>query len=54
MLLKHVKEFAVLTKAKGIALSTAPDNVKAQSLYEKEGYVKDDEFYNYFLALAQE
>jgi len=54
LLLKQVKEFAVLTKAKGIALSTAPDNIKAQSLYEKEGYVKDDEFYNYFLALAQE
>jgi len=54
LLLKHVKEFAVLTKAKGIALSTAPDNVKAQSLYEKEGYVKDNEFYNYFLAIAQE
>ncbi|WMT43152.1 GNAT family N-acetyltransferase [Paenibacillus sp. D2_2] len=54
LLLKQVKEFAVLTKAKGIALSTAPDNIRAQSLYEKEGYVKDDEFYNYFLAIAQE
>ncbi|AZS15199.1 GNAT family N-acetyltransferase [Paenibacillus lutimineralis] len=53
LLLKHVKEFAVLTKAKGIALSTALNNIKAQSLYEKEGYVKDNEFYNYFLTLEQ-
>lgn len=50
-LLHQVKNFAAETKAKGVALSTAPDNVKAQSLYEKHGFVKDDEFYPYFLTL---
>ncbi|ANS76035.1 acetyltransferase [Paenibacillus yonginensis] len=53
LLLLQVKEFAAQTKAKGVALSTAPDNVKAQSLYEKHGFVKDDEFYPYFLTLPQ-
>ncbi|MBH5320349.1 GNAT family N-acetyltransferase [Paenibacillus sp. GSMTC-2017] len=52
-LLEEVKGFAILTGAKGIALSTAPDNKKAQSLYEQLGYVKDDEYYQYFLTLPQ-
>lgn len=49
-----VSDWKIEGERGGIALSTAPDNVKAQSLYEKEGYVKDDEFYNYFLAIVQE
>lgn len=53
-LLHQVKEFTAQTKARGVALSTAPDNVKAQSLYEKHGFVKDDEFYQYFLTLPQQ
>ncbi|MNJ44874.1 putative acetyltransferase [compost metagenome] len=51
-LLVHAKSFAVETNAKGIQLSTAPDNKQAQALYEKQGYVRDDEFYNYFLGLV--
>lgn len=53
-LLEEVKTFALQTKAKGIALSTAPENIKAQSLYEGLGYVKDDEYYQYFLTLPQQ
>ena len=48
-LLEQAKRFAMMTNAKGIALSTAPTNKQAQALYEKLGYVRDDEFYNYFL-----
>lgn len=50
-LLEQAKRFAMMTNAKGIALSTAPTNKQAQALYEKLGYVRDDEFYNYFLSL---
>lgn len=48
-LLEQAKRFAMMTNAKGIALSTAPNNKQAQALYEKLGYVRDHEFYNYFL-----
>ncbi|SFS82592.1 GNAT family N-acetyltransferase [Paenibacillus sp. 453mf] len=51
LLLQQVKEFAAKTKAKGVALSTAPENKAAQTLYEKHGFVIDDEFYSYFLTL---
>ncbi|MGG0824748.1 GNAT family N-acetyltransferase [Paenibacillus turicensis] len=51
-LLEQAKRFAMITNAKGIALSTAPTNKQAQALYEKLGYVRDDEFYNYFLGLV--
>lgn len=53
LLLQQVKEFAAKTKAKEIALSTAPDNLKAQSLYEKHDYVRDNQFYQYYLTLPQ-
>lgn len=48
-LLDQAKEFAVLTKAKGLALSTATGNDTAQRRYEALGYKRDDEFYHYFL-----
>ncbi|MFD1136612.1 GNAT family N-acetyltransferase [Paenibacillus urinalis] len=51
LLLQQVREFATTTQAKGIALSTAPDNKAARTLYEKHGYVIDDEYYSYFLTL---
>jgi ribosomal protein S18 acetylase RimI-like enzyme len=51
-LLEQAKRFALMTNAKGIALSTAPTNKNAQALYEKLGYIRDDEFYNYFLGLV--
>ena len=48
-LLDAAKVFAVHTKAKGLELATAKDNYQAQKLYEKLGYVKDDEFFHYSL-----
>lgn len=47
-LLQAVTDFAVMTHAKGIALSTATTNVNAQKLYEQNGFVRDEEFYHYF------
>jgi ribosomal protein S18 acetylase RimI-like enzyme len=51
LLLEHAKEYAKQTHAKGIELSTALDNVRAQGLYEKLGYKKDEEYYHYYLTL---
>ena len=53
MLLQKVKDFATETGAKNISLSTAPDNYSAQRLYEKNGYIRDSQFYQYELSLAE-
>lgn len=52
LLMEQARGFAVKTGAKGIELSTAPDNAAAQALYQKQGYVRDDEFVHYFLDLT--
>ncbi|REB07284.1 GNAT family N-acetyltransferase [Sporosarcina sp. BI001-red] len=51
MLLHKAKDFAIETSAKSISLSTALDNLSAQRLYEKNGYVRDSEFCQYELNL---
>ncbi|MDO3410868.1 GNAT family N-acetyltransferase [Saccharibacillus sp. CPCC 101409] len=50
-LLDAAREHAELTGAKGLQLSTAPDNRTAQKLYEGRGYIKDDEYWHYFLTI---
>jgi GNAT superfamily N-acetyltransferase len=50
-LMNAAKDFAILTRAKGLTLSTAIDNHDAQRLYERLGYKKDDGFIQYFLRL---
>jgi len=45
------KNFALDTKAKSIALSTAMNNTNAQALYESLGYQKDNDYYHYALNL---
>jgi len=50
-LLDRAKALAVETNAKGLSLSTAADNVAAQRLYERNGFVRDTDFYDYFLTL---
>ncbi|TFD94541.1 GNAT family N-acetyltransferase [Jeotgalibacillus sp. R-1-5s-1] len=50
-LLQQVKEFAEETSAASVSLSTAPDNEKAQRLYERNGYVRDEEFLHYELKI---
>ncbi len=50
-LMKSAEELAIETKAKGLALETHSENYSAQKLYDKTGYIKDNEFYRYFLKL---
>ncbi|WP_101841981.1 GNAT family N-acetyltransferase [Halobacillus sp. Marseille-P3879] len=50
-LLRKVKEYAMETGAHSISLSTAPDNFSAQRLYEKNGYVRDSQFFHYELTV---
>lgn len=51
MLLQKAKEYAIETGAKSIGLSTALDNRSAQRLYERNGYIRDSQFYHYELSL---
>ena len=47
-LLQQAKQFALETKAAYVMLQTSEDNYKAQSVYEKNGWVKlNDFFYEY-------
>jgi len=48
-LLDASKQLAKETKAKGLSLQTAVDNLTAQSLYEKDGWIKDEKFFSYAL-----
>ena len=48
-LLERARTFAAETQAKGLTLSTAVDNYKAQALYEAAGWKRDEEFYAYRL-----
>ena len=48
--LMHAAEnFAKETNARGLFLRTATDNIPAQKLYEKCGWVRDEQFYRYDL-----
>lgn len=49
LLLDMAKSHAKETKSKGLSLSTALDNEVAQKLYERNGFVRDEEFYHYDL-----
>lgn len=51
-LLEKAHHLATATGAKGLVLSTAHDNHHAQALYHDAGFVRDDEFYHYFLPVA--
>lgn len=46
-LIKKVFQYAKETGAVRVDLGTAKDNETAQRLYEKLGFVRDDEFYSY-------
>ncbi|MEM9100909.1 MAG: GNAT family N-acetyltransferase [Pseudomonadota bacterium] len=50
-LMEKAKDLATETLAVRLELSTQQDNRKAQALYEKLGYVKDNEYYHYSLSL---
>ncbi len=46
-LLKHAQNLAIDKKYKGLALATTKDN-SSQKLYEKMGWIKDEDFFHYF------
>ncbi|UOY94214.1 GNAT family N-acetyltransferase [Ectobacillus sp. JY-23] len=50
-LLDAAKIHALQSGAKSLELQTAPDNLAAQRLYEKNGYKHDTSFRNYSLCL---
>lgn len=51
-LLARCRVLAQETGACEVFLQTAKDNLPAQALYEKHGYQRDTEFYNYYLAMV--
>lgn len=50
-LMQAAKEYAEMTGARGMALSTARDNHAAQHLYEKLGWQRDEDYFTYELSL---
>lgn len=44
-LLQQAKQFALETKAAFVLLQTSEDNYKAQSVYEKNGWIKSNDFF---------
>ena len=50
-LLEEARRLAVETRAKGLELATATENLPAQRLYERLGWERDDAFHHYFLSL---
>ena len=53
-LMSAALEFAKKNNISGIELSTAKNNTTAQSLYEKLGYERDEDFYNYYLTITND
>lgn len=47
-LIRKAIAFAEETSSKGILLETAADNVNAQKLYEKIGFIKESTYFYYF------
>ena len=47
-LLEQAKAYAQSTGAKGLLLETSNDNLPAQNLYEKNGWVKEENFFYEF------
>lgn len=50
-LLQAVRKQAEASGACGVQLETAHSNIAAQGLYEQLGFVRDEEFFTYWLAL---
>ncbi len=50
-LMVRAREFAAATGAGALMLETATDNLPAQQLYEKLGWVRETHFYTYYLHL---
>jgi len=48
-LFSAVKEFSLVTRAKGIELTAQHTNNKAWQFWERQGFILDEEFRSYFL-----
>lgn len=48
-LIYKTKSFASETNAKGVILETHDENTEAQNLYDKTGFVKDEEHFYYYM-----
>lgn len=48
-LLEAAREYAVLTKSKGLEIATQVTNLRAQKVYLEHGYVLDEEFFHYYM-----
>ncbi|EML9727395.1 TPA: GNAT family N-acetyltransferase [Klebsiella aerogenes] len=51
-LIQRAEQLAMESNSAFIMLSTGIDNLKAQSLYEKNGFVRDNDFYVYNKIIA--
>jgi ribosomal protein S18 acetylase RimI-like enzyme len=51
-LLARARHVATLLGAASMTLQTAPANTRARSLYERFGFMRDDEFQTFILALS--
>jgi GNAT superfamily N-acetyltransferase len=51
-LLERARQHGLETGARWLSLSTGRDNLEAQALYEKLGWVRDTEYYHYELPLS--
>lgn len=51
-LLDRARQVAALLGAASLSLQTVPGNLRARSLYERFGFVPDDEFQTYLLPLS--
>jgi ribosomal protein S18 acetylase RimI-like enzyme len=51
-LLERARQHGVETGARWLSLSTGRENREAQALYEKLGWVRDNEYYHYELPLS--
>ena len=49
LLMERARQLAIETKAKGLILETAVDNLPAQKLYEQLGWKRDTAFHRYYL-----
>ena len=51
VLLQAAQALGLASGACGLQLETARDNLAAQALYERLGFVRDEQFFTYWLAL---
>ena len=47
-LLKRAQDMGIATGSRWLVLSTATDNLRAQKVYERNGWKRDEEFYSYY------